>query len=469
MILLLVGGWGINSSNTNTIVYVGGAFTSVASGVVAQYIAAYDSVNFVWNIVGSYGQSTLTARVRTLHYPGQNQGIGNQDTILFIGGEFSTAGIQDYYSNHGILSSVNRIISFRELGSFTSCIYDTLPYSSTPASSGGPLYSNNTTGVSGSSVDSILYIGTNTLIVGGLFSSCFSPVPNPQLMSHNIAIIKLNNPWENMSSAQIPALSGGAVNAISRVGSKIYVGGSFTNLVSNNQVLNRFAYWDTSTYLWYSIGGLTNTIGVNDVIYTMELFGTINLLVGGAFTTANTTGIIRIGNFNTSSEVWAMPGTGVNNIVRDIYYTSGTTAYICGDFTATGDGVTPIYRVAKFILSPSLQILPIANTSNTHIGLNGPVYSNVFLTPRIYFGGGFTNTSATADLSMQNLAYYITTTTTIPLQVTTSAVSGFLNTENGTTYTIVTIPTRYKLIVIIYNSSLNQWLVTYRSTGVTFS
>jgi hypothetical protein len=164
-----------------------------------------------------------------------------------------------------------------------------------------------------------------------------------------------------------------------------------------------------------------------------------------------------------------MPGTGVNNIVRDIYYTSGTTAYICGDFTATGNGVTPIYRVAKFILSPSLQILPIANASNTHIGLNGPVYSNLFLTPTIYFGGGFTNTSATADLPMQNLAYYITTTSVIPLQVTTSAVSGFLNTENGTTYTIVTIPTRYKLIVIIYNSSLNQWLVTYRSTGVTFS
>jgi hypothetical protein len=55
------------------------------------------------------------------------------------------------------------------------------------------------------------------------------------------------------------------------------------------------------------------------------------------------------------------------------------------------------------------------------------------------------------------------------LSITTSAVNRFLNTETGNTNTTITIATRYKLIVIIYNSSLNQWLVTYRSTGVTFS
>ena len=341
-----------------------------------------------------------------------------------------------------------------------------MPYLS---NNGGTLYSTGVNGVKlVDAVYSVYFIlNSSSLLVGGSFNGCYGLYP--MQLSRNIAIMSFSNSWNIMSSQQIPALDAGEVNAIVRVGSRIYVGGSFNNLITNNQVLNKFAYWDTSSYLWYSIGGSSNTIGVNDVIYTMELYSGISIFVGGAFTTGNTSGVNRIGIFNTTSETWVHPGSGVNNVVRDIYYTSGTTAYICGSFTASGDGLTPMYSVARFLLSPTFQISPIANGSSTHIGLNGPVYSNLFLTPRIYFGGNFTNTSATADLSMQNLAYYLTTSTIIPLQVTTSALNGFLNTENGTTYTTITIPTRYKLITIIYNSSLNQWLVTYRSTSVTFS
>jgi len=287
-------------------------------------------------------------------------------------------------------------------------------------------------------------------------------------LSRNIAIMSFSNTWNIMSSQQIPALDTGEVNAIARVGSRIYVGGSFTNLITNNQVLNNFAYWDTATYLWYSIGGSSNTIGINGVVYTMELYAGVNLLVGGLFNTANTITLNGIGNFSTGSETWTQLGTGVNDAVRDIYYTSGTTAYICGDFSATGNGLTPIFRVAKINLN-TLQIEQIANSSNTHVGLNGTIYSNLFISSRIYYGGSCTNTLPVSDLPLQNLEYYSTITTIIPLQVTTSAINGFLNTETGNTHTTITIPTRYKLIVIIYNSSLNQWLVTYRSTGVTFS
>jgi hypothetical protein len=40
-------------------------------------------------------------------------------------------------------------------------------------------------------------------------------------------------------------------------------------------------------------------------------------------------------------------------------------------------------------------------------------------------------------------------------------------TENGITYSQIIIPTRYKNVNLIYNSSLTKWLETYRSTGVT--
>jgi len=465
------------SSLTNPII-IGGSFANVAGGsltasnIVAwngtnfaplsQYIASYDYSSASWNVVGN---NSLNASVRTLHYPGQNQGLGAQDTRLFIGGEFTTAGIQDYLSSYSITTLVNGILLFQESGSVSSNSYNTLPYLS---SNGGTLYSTGVNGVKlVDAVYSVYFIlNSSSLIVGGGFTGCYGLYPTQ--LSRNIAIMSFSNTWNIMSSQQIPALDTGEVNAVVRVGSRIYVGGSFNNLITNNQVLNNFAYWDTSTYLWYSIGASSNTIGINGVVYTMELYAGVNLLVGGLFNTANTITLNGIGNFSTGSETWTQLGTGVNDAVRDIYYTSGTTAYICGDFSATGNGLTPIYRVAKINLN-TLQIEQIANSSNTHVGLNNIVYSNLFLTPRIYFGGNFTNTSPVSDLPLQSLAFYLTTTTIIPLQVTTSAINGFLNTETGNTHTTITIPTRYKLIVIIYNSSLNQWLVTYRSTGVTFS
>ena len=469
---LAVGGFGLSSSE-NKVVYVGGAFSNVASGnVSAQYIAAYYFVSGpTWNIVGYNGQCILNGVVRTLHYPGQNQSQGQQDTRLFIGGDFTNANILEYYYNdNSIVTPVNGIVLFQESSSFSSSTYNTLPYLSDSYSN---LYSTGTNGVnfvSSDGVYSVYYIlSTNSMVVGGNFNKCFTSSTSPQLVSHNVATMYLNNNWNNMSTTQIPALNGNEINAIVRVGNKIYVGGSLTTLIPNNQVLNNFAYWDNTTYLWNSIAGSTNTIGVNNTIYTMELYGGTSLLVGGAFTTANTSTLNKIGIFNTDSETWTQPSSGVNNVVRDIYYTSGTTAYICGDFTSSGDTTTPMYRVATIDLSTN-QINPIANASNTHIGLNNSVYSTLFLSPRIYFGGNFTNTSPSSDIYSQRLAYYSTIPEPAgPISITTSAVSGFINTETGSTHTSITIPIRYKLIVIIYNASLNQWLVTYRSTGVTFS
>ena len=195
----------------------------------------------------------------------------------------------------------------------------------------------------------------------------------------------------------------------------------------------------------------------------------MELYVGGNFTVGGATTLNRIGILNTSSFSWSQmtdalsADIGVNGIVRDIHY-SGSNAYICGDFTATGSGTTLIYRDAK--VNSSNKVVQIKNNSGTHIGMNGSVYSNLYISPNIYFGGTFSNALPTSDLPMINLAYFTTTTLVTPLTITTST-AGFLDTEDGITYPQIVIPTQYKLTTLIYNLSLNKWLETYRSTGVT--
>jgi hypothetical protein len=401
---------------------------------------------------------------------------------LFIGGDFTSAGIQDYYTNHGIMSAANGVLLFQESGGFSSSMFNTVPNLSSSSIS-GTLYANNANGVqlAGGSVHSLCYIndgtGTTRLIVGGSFSGCyngFNSLANPQLVSRNVAIMTVNNVWDNFSATQIPGLDAGEVNGIVRVGNNIYVGGQFTNLVSNNQVLNNFAYWDSLNYLWYSIvSGVL--IGTSATVQTMEPLVGSNMFVGGSFTTGGSSAVSRVGAFNGASNGWTQYGSGVNATVRDIYYSGGTTAYICGEFTATGSGATPMYGVAKINLNTA-QIEQITNNS-THTGMNGSVVANgtvnanVFISPNIYFGGIFTNTLPTSNLPMQNLSYFNTVGTVTPLVITTTT-AGFLDTENGATWTQIVIPTRYKNVIIIYNSAsspqgLNKWLETYRSTGVT--
>lgn len=97
--------------------------------------------------------------------------------------------------------------------------------------------------------------------------------------------------------------------------------------------------------------------------------------------------------------------------------------------------------------------------------MNGPVYSNLYISPNIYFGGIFTNASPISNLPMLNISYFNVTPIITPLTITTST-SGFLDTEDGITYSQIVIPTQYKLTTLIYNSSLTKWLETYRSPGV---
>ena len=82
----------------------------------------------------------------------------------------------------------------------------------------------------------------------------------------------------------------------------------------------------------------------------------------------------------------------------------------------------------------------------------------------VYFSGQFTNTSPTSDLAVSRISSYIVAQSPITL---TTATNGFLDTDDGGTYTQIILPSQYKAVTLIYNSTINQWLETYRSSGVT--
>jgi hypothetical protein len=476
---LAIGGAGIGTTTLQT-VYVGGNFTS-AGNVGAQYLAKYDYSNYAfgWNYVGNntlQGGGSQVASVRTLYYKTGNGGVGPYR--LYIGGTFTNAGICDFYSVYGQISYVNGIVVYEE---DNYGYFNTLPLNSSSTNLGNYLYNTYLTGVQlynntslYSTVYSITSIDVYTFIVGGDFNIAFSPntTPGQQINTHKIAKMTLGSPWQKLASPGVPSLDA-SVNAISQIGSNIYVGGNFTTLSNSTQDLNYLAYYDTTTYLWRSIIG--TRIGVDGAVYALETGSSPNLYVGGAFFTASSgIALSKIGLLNTNTYAWTpLIGNnndiGVNNNIRDIYYAGGSYATICGDFTATsgyGGVATPMYHVA--LLNSSNQILQITNNnlSNLHIGMNGNVYSSLILSSKLYFAGQFTTTSTATDLSMNNISYVDTSTTIVPLTITTTT-SGILDTENGTTYSQIIIPTRYKNVILIYNSTLNKWLETYRSPGVT--
>ena len=451
------------STYDTNILYVGGSFSEVAGTNYFKYIASWKWSGANFGTWASLGDNSINGIVRTL--------VCDNNYNLYLGGEFYEAKI-DGSTNP---TQVNFLVVYPE----TNGKYNTLP---TASSTSGTIKGSNANGALGY-VYSLCYNSGNTyLIVGGEFQSVYNS-SQPSIKTKNIAIINTSaNTWIKTPS-QIPKLNE-RVFAIKYYNSTdIFVGGRFTGLSSGQQPLNYIARWNISDNLWYPIVEnnpipQNNMNGVDYDVYAFAFEGTTtNLYVGGAFATGGgktLNNIAKLTNATTITPTWVtFPDAinpiylGVNSSVRSIYF-SGGNAYICGDFITAGAGLntTQLFRVAK--IDSSNQIVQIKNSSGTHCGMNNPVYSNVYINPNIYFGGAFTNTAPTANLSMSNISYFSSSTVVTPLTITTTT-SGFLDTETaaGTIYSTITIPTRYKLTNLIYNLSLNVWLEAYRSTGVT--
>ena len=443
-----------------SILYVGGSFSAVG-GQGTTNIASWKWAGYLANFGtwASLGDNSINGIVRTL--------VCDNNYNLYVGGEFTEAKIDGSST-----TTVNNLVVYLE----SNEKYNTLPTASSTSTTIKGSGANGTLGY----VHSLCYNSGNTyLIVGGEFQYVYNS-SQPSLKTKNIAIIDTSSSTWIKTPSPIPKLNE-KVFAIKYYTTDIFVGGHFTGLSSNQQPLKYIARWNIADNLWYPIVE-NNPIPQNDMngvdydVYSFAFEGTTtNLYVGGEFATGGgktLNNIAKLVNATSLTPYWVplpdalLPMYGVRSTVRSIYF-SGDNAYICGDFMQSGSTVNPttsLLHVAK--INSSNQIVQIKNSSGTHIGMNNTVYSNVYVHPNIYFGGAFTNTAPTSDLPMNNISYFSTNTVVTPLTITTTT-DGFLDTESGTTYDKITIPTRYKLTNLIYNSSLDVWLEAYRSTGVT--
>jgi len=449
--------YALSRSNVSNLIYIGGDFTAVANGnVSANYVASWtwsgSGTSGTWLAVGN---NMIGGVVKGLTYD-------TSSSKLYIGGAFTTGQIRSY----GFATPVNRIVAFND-GGGGSTIYDTLPTSS----------ASSLMGAGANGTDGPVYAICSTsdyVFVGGefqvLFNNSSANLINSLINSHNIGIIsKMNNTWI-ITTSPIPKLNG-VVRTVKQTNPfDIYVGGDFTALSGGNQDLNYIAKWNATTRMWYSVTTSPSSIGMDNSVYDIKKNTEHSLYIGGAFTSAGTNTLNRIGMYEILAKTWtqftSLGGSdiGVNGIVRNINCTSPSTAHICGDFTSTSasTGSLSISRVAG--INSSNKIYQIKNGSGTHTGFNNTVNVVLKAGSNVYFSGQFTNTSPTSDLPVSRISSYIITQSPITL---TTATNGFLDTDDGGTYAQIILPLQYKAVTLVYDSTINQWLETYRSSGVT--
>jgi hypothetical protein len=137
--------------------------------------------------------------------------------------------------------------------------------------------------------------------------------------------------WIDKKLAQVTCM------AISPDGTKVYIGGTFTNVVGDYG--DYLAYYDTTDSDFHTIGS-TN---LNGAVYALKFDNQGRLIVGGAFTNAG--GVANadyIARWNGAS--WESLGTGTNGAVGNIVVDSDKV-YATGSFTTAG-GLTLTDRIA---------------------------------------------------------------------------------------------------------------------------
>ncbi|MEM9666148.1 MAG: hypothetical protein AAF970_14515, partial [Bacteroidota bacterium] len=402
-------------------VYAGGDFSTAggaAAPVLARYRAATPTLPARWDTVATDIDGDVYVIVEN----------PNDNTELFIGGEFTTMG--------GI--TVNGLARYRKSDGTITAV---------------------SSGVAGS-VRAIAFNGTD-MYVGGAFTSAGGQTTS------NIAVYDLtNNAWRTLETGVA-----GIVNAIERIGRDIFVGGSFTS--AGGETVNNIARWSINVEAWFPLENLSFTLGTNEgvtgivyaltangtdlyaagdftvnvddggitatdiakwstttfvweelsdgtaegtdgIIYALDL-DTVNdrLYAGGDFTMAGSDMVMNAGFWDITNETWNALGTnqlltGVGGAVRALDYVSATELYLGGDFINVS-GNFNVNRVANF-----------HTTDDEFYGLgwgaNGPIFASLILNDGtndfLVVGGDFTaiggmraNHVARLQISGGNLAW----------------------------------------------------------------
>jgi PKD repeat protein len=234
-----------------------------------------------------------------------------------------------------------------------------------------------------SDAEAMVINGTN-VYVGGFFDTAGSS----NNYVHGIAVWNGTN-WSGLGSG-VHGQFYGDVYALAISGTKLYVGGVFTN--AGGIPANNIAMWNGSSWsaLGSGVGGVTNTYTYFPV-YALAVSGT-NLYVGGIFTNAGSVAVNNIAVWNGSS--WSALGRGVGG-TNPYYYcsvnalaVSGTNLYVGGDFTIAGGVV--VNNIAAWNGSSWSALGSGVGGPNDYVGaiaLNGT---------NLYVGGSFTNAGSVA-------------------------------------------------------------------------
>lgn len=107
----------------------------------------------------------------------------------------------------------------------------------------------------------------------------------------------------------------------------VYAGGNFNSIAG--KPAQNIAIWNGSG--WTGLG-----LGVNGAVHALAAFGT-KLYVGGAFTEAGGQEASYIAQYDSVTERWSSLGSGVNGYVYALAVAADGTLFVSGDFTAAGN------------------------------------------------------------------------------------------------------------------------------------
>jgi len=144
--------------------------------------------------------------------------------------------------------------------------------------------------------------------------------------------------WETLGQGVGYGSVGGWIEALAVDGDGlVYAGGLFDRIAG--QPTGNIAVWNGAR--WESLGD-----GVNGSVYTLATHGS-RLYVGGSFTQADGMAASSLAQYNSDTGRWSALGGGVNGVVYALAVADDGTLFVAGDFRAAG-GDAGIQYVARW-------------------------------------------------------------------------------------------------------------------------
>jgi len=247
--------------------------------------------------------------------------------------------------------------------------------------SNGTLDTSFTVGTGASStVESVAVQSDGKVLIGGQFTTYNSTARN--------RIARLNSNGTLDTSFTVGT---GANNIVWSVAvqsdGKVLIGGSFT--AYNSTAINRIARLNSNGTLDTSF---TVGTGANNNVTSVAVQSDGKVLIGGEFTTYNSTAINRIARLNSDGtlDTSFTVGTGASSTVRSVAVQSDGKVLIGGDFTTYNS--TAINRIARLNSNGTLDTSFTVGTGANNTVTSVAVQSD----GKVLIGGSFTAYNDTA-------------------------------------------------------------------------